>query len=129
MTLVVVDASAIVELLLRTPTGGSVGRHLGEAVAPELLDVETVSAIGRLTRAGHVTALDGRAAVRRLQSLPVDRVPHAPLVGAVWELRDRVRIADAFYVALAMTLQVGVLTTDARLARAPLPGVSVTLVR
>ena len=45
--------------------------------------------------------------------------PHRLLAPRVWELRDNLSAYDASYVALAEALQIPLVTTDARLARAP----------
>ena len=129
--MLVLDASAAVDLLLRTPRGRAVAAHVraGEVIAPELLDVEVCSAIARLQRADSLTSAEADGAVQRLATLPVRRLAHAPLLPVVWRLRDRVRIADAFYVACARVTNSSLLTCDARLAAAPLPDLSVTLVR
>ena len=54
MSLVVLDASAAVELLLRTPAGSRAQAALrGQQVAvPAHFDAEVFSALGRLVRAG-----------------------------------------------------------------------------
>lgn len=128
--MIVLDASAAVELLLGGPAGARVGQALeSDAVlAPELLDVEVVSAFARLARAGVVTEAGGQARVDRLQRLPVRRIPHRPLTARTWQLRDRVRVSDAYYVACAEWARASLLTTDARLGRAALPGLTVTVV-
>lgn len=128
--MLVLDASAAVELLLDTRRGRLVGRHLvkEEAVAPELLDVEVCSALARLQRSGLLTGPEADALVGELTELPVQRIPHEPLLRTAWSLRERVRLADAFYVACAPLVHAAVLTCDARLARAPLPGIRVTVV-
>jgi len=128
----VLDASAAVDLLLRTARGERVAERLAadpDIVAPELVYVETLSAMHRLLRAG--TLADGEAGelASQLGSLPLRTVPHTALLAGVWRIRDRVRIADAFYVACALLLDVPLLTTDARLGRAALPGITVTTVR
>ncbi|MBA3523338.1 MAG: type II toxin-antitoxin system VapC family toxin [Geodermatophilaceae bacterium] len=130
MTLVL-DASAAVELLLRTPKGLAVQAHVrdGLVVAPDLLDVETCSALARLERAGSITRAESDAAAHRLGRLPARRMPAVTLLAVAWSLRDRVRIADAFYVAAAIGLGASLLTCDARLGRAPLENLTVTLVR
>lgn len=131
MTLVL-DASAAVDLLLRTPRGVRVAAHLArddDVVSPELLDVEVCSAVARLVRGRHVPAPDAVRAVERLRLIPMQRVTHRMLLARAWGLRESVRVADAFYVACAELVGGAVLTADARLARAPLPGVSVTLVQ
>jgi predicted nucleic acid-binding protein len=125
------DASAAVDLLLRTPRGHRVAQHLrsDDVTAPELLDVEVCSAVARLQRAGAVTEHEADDAVRRLATMPVRRLAHLALLPAAWPLRGRVRVADAFYVACAQLTSGALLTCDARLAAAPLPGVAVTVVR
>jgi len=127
---IVVDASALVDLLIRSPRGSRVQTALnGTAVAaPELIVVEVLSALHRLVRSSTLTAAQATAAADDFAALALRTVPHAPLAATVWGLRDRVRIADAFYVAAAQAVGVPLLTTDARLARAVLPGVTVTLV-
>jgi predicted nucleic acid-binding protein len=40
-----------------------------------------------------------------------------PRLTAAWQMRDRLRLVDALYVALSEQLGTRLLTTDARLAR------------
>lgn len=128
--MLVLDASAAVELLLSSQRGAAVERHLAgeQVVAPELLDVEVVSAFARLERAGQVDSGQGTRAVERLWSLPITRLPHTAVVRQAWSLRSRVRVQDAFYVAVAQLVSGSLLTCDTRLAGAGLTGVSVILV-
>jgi predicted nucleic acid-binding protein len=128
--MLVLDASAVVELLLSSKRGAAVERHLeGEqVVAPELLDVEVVSAFARLERAQRLEPAAASRAVARLRLLPVTRLPHAPVVREAWSLRSRVRVQDAFYVAVAQLVGGSLLTCDTRLAATGLTDVSVTLV-
>lgn len=126
----VLDASAVVDLLLRTPRGERVAERLAadpDVVAPDLVYVEVLSALHRLARAGTLT--DDVALASELGRMPVRTVPHRALLPGVWRIRDRARIADAFYVACAILLDVPLLTTDGRLGRAALPGVTVTTIR
>jgi len=127
---IVLDASAAVELLAGSAVGGRVGSLLraDDVVAPELLDVEISSAFARLVRAGTVTDEAAGARVSALQRMPVVRIPHRPLTGRAWRLRDRVRISDAFYVACAELVDGSLVTTDSRLGRAGLSGVTITVV-
>lgn len=129
--MLVLDASAAVDLLLRTPRGRRVAEQVRSAdvAAPELLDVEVCSAVARLQRAGAVARGAADDAVRRLAAMPVRRLPHLLLLPAAWQLRGRVRVTDAFYVACAQLTSGALLTCDARLAAAPVPGVAVTVVR
>lgn len=120
MTLVL-DASATVELLLRTPRGERVEQHLlaEDLVAPELLDAECLSTIARLERAGQVSTADADLAVQALSRMPVQRVSHLALTPGAWALRQSLRVADAFYVACAGLMRASLLTCDGRLAAAP----------
>lgn len=89
-----------------------------------------LSALARLERSGTISGPEATDAVRGLGRLPCTRVAAEALLEQVWSLRHGVRISDAHYVALARTLDATLLTSDGRLARAPLPhGVSVLLVR
>lgn len=129
--MLVLDASAAIELLLDTRRGRRVAAAVssGQVVAPELLDIEACSALARLERTGALGRVDADRLVEELASLPVERFPHAVLVQTAWGLRDRVRVADAFYVACATVAGAPLLTCDRRLSRAALVGVTVTLVQ
>ena len=129
--MLVLDASAAVDLLVQTRRGQLVAQHLRgqDVTAPDLLDVEVCSAVARLERAGDLVQRDADSAIRRLSTMPVRRLPCVQLLPTAWRLRDRVRVADAFYVACASITGGVLLTCDARLAAAPLPGLSITLVR
>lgn len=50
--------------------------------------------------------------------LGVSRHPLAALTARVWSLRGWARVTDGYYVSLAEALEVPLLTTDLRLARA-----------
>ena len=91
--------------------------------APHLLDVEVAQVVRRYWRAGDVTASRGDEALRDLADLPIQRYPHEPLLGRIWQLRSNVTAYDAAYIALAEGLGAGILTLDKGLAR--IPGVRV----
>ena len=126
----VVDASAVVELLLRTPKGIRVeSRIVGEPlVAPELLHVEVVSAIARFVRADAVSVEDADKAIATFARTRITLMPQLELVAGAWQLRDRVRVTDAFYVVCAKRHGAALVTCDGRLTRAPLPGITIDLV-
>jgi predicted nucleic acid-binding protein len=123
--MLVVDASAVTELVLGRPAGAHVGAlmtdHEFALHAPHLIDVEVVSALRRLVASGEATASRGEEAIADLLDLPIERYPHDILVPRVWQLRDNFSAYDATYVALAEVVAdepVPLLTADARLARA-----------
>jgi predicted nucleic acid-binding protein len=123
--MLVVDASAVTELVLGRPAGARVGALFAEHEfalhAPHLIDVEVVSALRRLVASGEATASRGEEAIADLLDLPIERYPHDILVPRVWQLRDNFSAYDATYVALAEAVAdepVPLLTADARVARA-----------
>lgn len=122
--MIVVDASVLVTALGDDGPDGERHRERlrGERlIAPHLLDVEVVSAWRRLAAAGHLD--ERRAAFARadLRSLPLQRVPHAPLLERCWELRANLTSYDASYVALAELIDAPLVTADAKLAATPGP--------
>jgi predicted nucleic acid-binding protein len=123
--MLVVDASALTELVLGRPAGAVVGEHFAghrfALHAPHLVDMEVLSALRRLLASGETTAERAGAAIADLLDLPIERYPHEILVPRVWQLRETFSAYDASYVALAEGLAdepVPLLTADARLARA-----------
>lgn len=117
------DASVVLEVLLRMPAGVALeARLLGpeEALhAPHLLDVEVVQVLRRYALSGEVGAERCRMALDDLAALPLNRYPHEFLLPRAWELRDNLSAYDAMYVALAEALDAPLLTRDQRLASAP----------
>lgn len=59
---------------------------------------------------------DHLVSLRHLAGLPVRRMPLAPLLDRMWELRADVTAYDAAYVALAERLAAPAITCDAKLA-------------
>lgn len=89
-----------------------------ELHAPAHVDAEVLSALGRLHRAGEVSAEAVEAALRELSSAPIVRHHLADLLDGAWHARNRLRLVDALYVELGEKLDASVLSTDARLANA-----------
>lgn len=119
--MIVLDASAAVDLLIGTDRGGAVAqalRPLRRVHVPELLDAEVVAVIRRWTLRGWLAVDLGERAVAELGELALVRHRHAALRRRAWELRHRCSAYDAFYIALAEVLDAELLTTDTRLARA-----------
>ncbi len=118
--MIVVDASALLEVLLNTPDGARVAARLftpGETLhAPHLLDLEVAQVLRRYTLAGEVDSRRGREALEDLADLPLTRYPHGLFLSRIWELRRNVTAYDAAYVALAEALAAPLVTRDAALA-------------
>jgi predicted nucleic acid-binding protein len=121
--MIVVDASAALEVLLRTPAAVSIERRLFEPSqtlhAPHLLDIEVAQVIRRYAANGEIDAERSRMALADLADLPLHRYPHDFLLQRVWDLRNNFTAYDAVYVALAEALDAPLLTRDKRLAASP----------
>lgn len=120
--MIVVDASAILEVLLNTPVAGRVGTRLfaaGETLhAPHLIDLEVAQVLRRYTTSGDLDPRRGLEALEDLLAFPLARYAHAVLLPRIWELRHTVTAYDGAYLALAEALAAPLLTRDARLASA-----------
>jgi predicted nucleic acid-binding protein len=120
--MIVLDASAAVELVLGSARGATVRAWIqrpDESLhAPHLLDVEVASVLRRYQLSGELSADDGREALADLAGLDIARYAHDPLLPRVWELRTSVTAYDAVYLALAEVLEAPLLTLDRRLAGA-----------
>lgn len=119
--MIVVDASALIEVLVGRPSESLAVRLAGEVTlhAPHLLDTEVLHVLGRLISRGSLTDEQATTARRHFSALTIDRYPHPPLSERVWALRVNLTAYDATYVALAEALEAPLVTIDARLAHAP----------
>ncbi len=116
----VLDASAIVELLLDAPATEPIRRRIrgNELHAPAHFDAEVLSALGRMHRGGQLSADDVSARSELLQDLPIRRHQLPQLLTGAWDRRGSLRLVDALYVELAEQLDAPIITTDGRLAAA-----------
>jgi predicted nucleic acid-binding protein len=120
---IVLDASALVELILDTPTGRLVAGRMADPAeglhVPHLADLEVVQALRRYVREGEIDPDAAETALDDLRALDLQRHAHEPLLDRVWELRTNLTAYDAVYVALAEVLDAALLTCDRRLSQAP----------
>jgi predicted nucleic acid-binding protein len=89
--------------------------------APHLLTAEASDILRRSAAAGDISAEQAALAHADLLDLRAELFPYAPFASRVWELRGNVTCYDAWYVAVAETLNAPLATLDARLAKAPGP--------
>jgi predicted nucleic acid-binding protein len=122
---VVIDSSALVELMVQTERAPAVAQAVGNAdmVAPDVVNPEVLSALRRMERIGTLTARRGVQAVDDLMDSPVRRFSTLPLLAEAWTLRANVTAADALYVVLARILRCPLVTADWKLSGAPRLGV------
>ncbi len=120
---IVVDASVLANALADDHADGRMARARvsggGDLVAPDVVDVETVSVLRRRWLTGDLTARRFSTAIDDLEDLALTRFPALPLMRRAYELRANLTSYDAAYVALAEHLECTLLTADAGLARAP----------
>lgn len=126
--MIVLDASAAVLALLND---GDARRSLAResTAVPHLADSEVAHALRSQVLRGTVGAAVAHAALARWARLGIRRFAVVGLLDRVWELRDNVTAYDATYVALAEALGCNLVTADGRLAQAPGPTCSITVVR
>lgn len=120
--MIVVDASVVVEVLLRSDAGTALEERLSEGDdplhAPHVLDVEVAHALRRCALHGDIDERQGNDALADLAVMSIERHGHQPLLERIWQLRHNLTAYDAAYLALAETLGAPLLTRDAALASA-----------
>ncbi|MGB7846716.1 MAG: type II toxin-antitoxin system VapC family toxin [Candidatus Acidiferrum sp.] len=120
--MIVLDASAAIEWLIRSSAGVKVDRrlfsHTDSLHAPHLLDVEIAQVLRRYVRDKIIPASRGEEALQDLHDLPLNRYPHDILMPRVWKLRTVLTAYDAVYVALAELLDAPLVTCDRKIALA-----------
>ncbi len=119
----VIDASVMVDALVTSGAPGLAARSevadLATLTVPSIFLAECVSAIRGLALRRELSPTRAAAAVDRLHRLSTSEFGFRPFGARVWALRDTMTPYDAWYVALAETLQVDLVTADARLTRVP----------
>lgn len=118
--MIVLDASALIEVLLRSGRAHAIERRIfatGETLhVPHLIDIEVAHVLRRFWLLGDLDEERGRAALSDLADFPLARYPHSVLLARMWALRRQLTGYDAAYVALAEALDATLLTCDAKLA-------------
>ncbi len=120
--MIVLDASAAIDWLLRTSAGQRIDNRIfsrNESLhAPSLIDLEVAQILRRLVREGAISASRAGEAIEDLLDLRLTRYPHFVLLPRIWLLRQNQSAYDAAYVVLAEKLGATLLTRDRRLASA-----------
>ena len=120
--MIVIDASALLEVLLQTPASGRVADRLFDTNetlhTPHLLDLEVAQVLRRYTLSGEMDAERGGQALEDFCDLNLNRYPHDVFLPRIWTLRHSLTAYDAAYVALAEALDAPLITRDAALAGA-----------
>jgi len=132
VSLAVVDASVLTVFYVSDDARrGAVAVRLaaGDALfAPAHLDVEVASALRGLARASRTVERAAPRALAHLVGFPIRRMPIAPVLQRIWQLRGNVTAYDAAYIALAEQLDCALITCDAKLAAASGPRCAIDLI-
>ena len=119
--MIVIDCSALVLVLTaRTSDGELVRRRVveaGDVYAPTLLDYEIQAALLGMQRGGKLTQKEVERAIAAYLMLPVVKRETLPFWGRVKKLHANLSAYDSQYVALAESLGVPLITSDARIKR------------
>ncbi|MGW6724543.1 type II toxin-antitoxin system VapC family toxin [Nocardia sp. NPDC055029] len=119
----VLDASAASTALLRKDAvGTAVGRLIETSTchAPHLIDAEVGNVLRRHERKGLIDPDTATIGLRMLATMVDRRYAHQGwLSEQAWLLRHTITFYDGLYAALAARLDVPLLTSDARLSKAP----------
>ncbi len=122
--MLVVDASFVVTALIDGGPEGTWADHLlgsDHLAAPHLMPVEAANILRRAVSSGDLTADTASMAHADLLALRVELFPYHPFAERIWDLRQNLTCYDAWYVAVAESLDARLATVDVRLSRAPGP--------
>ena len=123
MTLVA-DASVVAAALVDSGPDGTWAESILKSdhlAAPHLMPAEVANILRRAFLAGEISDDTASLAHADLLALHVELFPYEPFAERVWDLRTNVTAYDAWYVAVAETLEARLATLDARLSRASGP--------
>lgn len=125
--MIVIDASAAILGLLNDGEARTMLRE-GAVACPHLTDSEVAHALRSQVLRADLEAEDAGRAIEAWRRLGIERIGVRGLLPRIWELRDNVSAHDATYVAVAEAMEAPLVTADWRLARAPGPRCSITVV-
>ena len=117
----VIDSSILFEALVENTPEGLWSREFisdGELHCPELVLAETTNVLRRAEGSNNYPRLDAGRVFRYLLDLPLTLHPLEPFAERIWELRHNLTCYDAWYVALAESLDCPLVTLDRRISRA-----------
>ncbi|HSR68895.1 MAG TPA: type II toxin-antitoxin system VapC family toxin [Acidobacteriota bacterium] len=119
--MIVLDASAAIELIMQRPCGGLIARQLRETDAvwvPDLFFSEVANALWKLTAFAGLEEKTGSLLLRLTLALPDHVEDSSELVESAFQLAGQLRrpVYDFLYLRLAETKQATLVTMDHKLA-------------
>ena len=118
--MLIVDASCLISVLTGSGSFNMISDFMkinSEQCAPHIIEVETLNVIRRAFLNGQIDGTTANQAVEDLRNWPGERFSHVGLIERAWELKHNLRGWDAFYVALAESLDAPLITLDSKLAK------------
>ena len=117
--MIVIDASAVLEILARTAAGLELETVLldSDLHAPHVIDLEVLNAIGRWERTGVIRRGEAAPILDAFLSMGITRYSHTPFAQPIWELRHNLTAYDAAYLTLARALDARLVTMDSALRK------------
>ena len=120
----VIDASVFVAALVDTEYDG-VWADLAISeitlACPEIALAEAVNILRRMEVSGRISNVNAVNAHAALFRYKIELYSYTPFAERIWELRSNLTSYDAWYVAIAESLDAPLLTLDRRLSRASGP--------
>ncbi len=129
--MIVVDASIIVHLIADAavdPNIVEIVRGAEKLVAPHLVDLEVLNVLRRKRQHNKIGKERVELAFDDFMSIPIERLSTTHLNTRIWELCNNLTPYDASYIALAESLDVSLLSRDAKMASAPLHRANIMIV-
>ncbi len=120
----VIDASVFVAALVDLEHDGEWAESEISDIplaCPELALAEASNILRRMEVSGRISHSDAHGAYAQLLQFNIELYPFAPFAERIWELRRNLTSYDAWYVALAESLDAPLVTLDRRLSRASGP--------
>ena len=118
---IILDASVLVAAVIDSSKEGIWAGTLtarDDIVAPAVALAEASNVLRRLELSGEIPPGEAAEALRDLLRLGLHTVNYAPYAERIWALRHNLTCYDAWYVALAESLNCPLATLDRRLIRA-----------
>lgn len=117
--MIVVDASAFVEVLDGSPLGAVVQEVLARepSAAPHLFDAEVLHRLITAYKRGLLSPAQLQRGTEELRRAPMKRYDHRPRLHAATLLSSALSGYDSLYAALALELGADLVTADERFAR------------
>ncbi len=125
----ILDASVGIEIAIGSAIGERALHLIDEDIyAPELFISEVHHVLKKMLNMRRLSARNADRAALRIEEFPISYFPISRMQADLWRFAKSVSSYDAQYVSLAHSLQLPLMTRDARLARFRNSGVKFVLV-